>query len=110
NNNYIAFNTARNNITNQLFSLATNNIGINYTDTSTLSNNGNVGLDIEKNTLGNADLVVNQQGSGAIFSASASGIARFKLTNDGSIDVGDGNATNNGLSSTGIYLNGNLRM
>ena len=58
----------------------------------------------------NASLVINNDGVGPLLSASMSGYPRFNVKNDGSIDVGIGNVNTSGTSTTGIYLNGNLRI
>jgi len=44
-------------------------------------------LQVQKNTLGNALLVANQQGSGDIFTASASGVSKFTIANTGQTKI-----------------------
>ena len=46
-------------------------------------------LSISSNIGGNAALIVNQTGSGEIFTASASGVTRFSVTNTGDLVIGD---------------------
>ncbi len=58
------------------------------------------GLDIEKNALGNAAEVVNQLGNGDIFTASASGVKKFTIQNDGTLVAGK-YTTNKGI----LYIN-----
>ncbi|HET9946446.1 MAG TPA: DUF2341 domain-containing protein [Patescibacteria group bacterium] len=59
------------------------------------------GIDVEKNALGNAAVVINQTGTGDLLTASSSGTAKFTVSNSGNVTA-NGNMTINGnLNTTG---------
>jgi hypothetical protein len=74
---------------------------------------GSTGLEIQKNSLGNATLVVdNSGGAGDLFTASSSGTAKFVIDKSGNVGIGTSTPTSelyvNGSANDMVVMNSSL--